>query len=136
MRVLTSLLPVGLLLLPAACASGPDIQELDDGLVSLRVESSVDGIQVQDLKMRSRAGRATAQFFLFNESEKTLRVFVRLEWSDEDGFLLEDSIDTDPRSRLFELPPGSRRAFTFYSPEAEKAPAGLRCTIEPGRGRE
>lgn len=114
-----------------ACSVGPEVVSHEEGPVALKVECSVDQVEIQDLKVRLRDGRATAQFFLLNEAENLVQVQVTLEWFDRDGFLIEDSMEVDPRSRQFDLRPEERRTFTFYSPE-ESQPTLLRCIVGKG----
>ncbi len=129
MRKLGILFALPLLL--GACSAGPEVISHEGGPIALKVESTVDEVAIQDLKVRLREGRATTQFFLLNEAETVSRVHITLEWFDLDGFLIEDSMEADPRSRNFDLRPGERRTFTFYSPEG-KQPVTLRCIVGPG----
>ncbi|RMH04469.1 MAG: DUF1425 domain-containing protein [Planctomycetota bacterium] len=131
MRSLRPLLLAALPVLAAACSAGPEIVQNEGGPVALQVESSLDEVSIQDLKVRLKDGRATAQFFLVNEAETSVRVHITLEWFDADGFLIEDSMETDPRSRDFDLRPRERRTFTFYSPEGSR-PVRLRCVVGTG----
>lgn len=128
-------IPLVLLVLPLwpglACSVGPEVISREDGPVALKVECSVDQVEIQDLKVRLREGRATAQFFLRNDAENLVQVQVTLEWFDRDGFLIEDSMEVDPRSRQFDLRPEERRTFTFYSPEGSQ-PTMLRCIVGKG----
>ncbi|MBC8330260.1 MAG: hypothetical protein H8E31_16110 [Planctomycetes bacterium] len=131
MRTLQLLHLLAAPLLLGACSSGPAVISTEGGPVALKVESSVDNVEVQDLKVRLRDGRATTQFFLVNDNENMSRVHITLEWFDMDGFLIEDSMEVDPRSRSFDLRPAERRTFTFYSPEGSQ-PTMLRCVVGQG----
>jgi len=125
-------LPVAVVALlgATACSSGPTILTHDNGDVALRVESGVDDVEVEDMKVRKRDGRATAQFHLVNDSDEIRRVFVSLEWFDAEGFLLDDSMEVDPRERTFALRGDNTRTLTFFSPQGGE-PTTLRCVIEP-----
>lgn len=113
-----------------SCSSGPTILTHDNGEVALRVESGVDEVAVENMKVRKRDGRATAQFHLVNDGDEVRRVFVSLEWFDADGFLLDDSMEVDPRERTFTLRGENARTLTFFSPDGG-SPSKLRCVIEP-----
>jgi hypothetical protein len=101
----------------------------DNGEVALRIESTVDGVDVENMRVRLRDGKATAQFNLVNADDDTQNVFVALEWFDADGFLLEDSMEIDPRERTFHLRGNKQRTLTFFSPDGQR-PSTLRCTVE------
>ena len=131
MRTLRMIHLVALPLLAVACSTGPEVISSEGGPVALTVESTVENVEVLDLKVRLRDGRATTQFFLVNENEHVARVHITLEWFDAEGFLIEDSMEVDPRSRNFDLLPDERRTFTFYSPEGKK-PVTLRCIVGKG----
>lgn len=113
----------------AACSSGPTVMTHDNGDVALRIESTVDGVTVENMRVRLRDGQATAQFNLVNDDSDTQNVFVGLEWYDSDGFLLEDSMEVDPRERTFHLRGNKQRTLTFFSPDGQR-PTTLRCTVE------
>lgn len=126
------LMPMAVLALTApSCSSGPTVHAHDNGEVALRIESDVDRVEVEDMKVRKRDGRATAQFHLVNDNDDPRRVFVSLEWFDADGFLLDDSMEVDPRERTFMLRGEQTRTMTFFSPEGREEPTRLRCTIRP-----
>lgn len=116
-------------ILLAACSSGPTVLTHDNGEVALRVESTVDGVSVENMRVRLRDGQATAQFNLVNDDSDMQNVFVALEWFDSDGFLLEDSMEVDPKERTFHLRGDHQRTLTFFSPDGQK-PSTLRCTVE------
>lgn len=125
---LLHLLAAGPILL-AACSSGPTVVTHDNGEVALRIESTVEGVSVEEMRVRLRDDQATAQFNLVNGDSARQNVFIALEWYDSDGFLLEDSMDVDPRERTFDLRGGKQRTLTFFSPDGQR-PATLRCTVE------
>lgn len=127
-RLLTGLPILGLLLLPA-CSSGPEVITHDNGEIKLIIESDVEGMNIEDMRVRFQEDQATAQFNLVNADDEMQQVFVSLEWLDAQQFLLEDSMETDPRERTFAVRGGKRKTLTFFSPEGEK-PAILRCTLE------
>lgn len=116
-------------ILLAACSSGPTVLTHDNGEVALRVESTVDGVTVENMRVRLRDGQATAQFNLVNDDSEMQNVFVALEWFDSDGFLLEDSMEVDPKERTFHLRGDNQRTLTFFSPDGQR-PSTLRCTVE------
>lgn len=116
-------------ILLASCSSGPTVVTHDNGDVALRIESTVDGVSVENMRVRLRDEKATAQFNLVNDDSDMQVVFVSLEWFDSDGFLLEDSMEVDPRERTFNLRGGKDRTLTFFSPDGQK-PTTLRCTVE------
>ena len=116
-------------ILLAACSSGPTVLTHDNGEVALRIESTVDGVSVENMRVRLRDNQATAQFNLVNDDSDRQNVFVALEWYDSDGFLLEDSMEVDPRERTFNLRGGKQRTLTFFSPDGQR-PTTLRCTVE------
>jgi len=95
----------------------------------MRIESTVDGVSIENMRVRMRNNQATAQFNLVNEENNGQNVFIALEWYDSDGFLLEDSMDVDPRERTFNLRSGKGRTLTFFSPDGQR-PTTLRCTVE------
>jgi len=113
----------------AACSSGPTVLTHDNGAVALRIESTVDGVSIENMRVRMRDDKATAQFNLVNGDSDRQNVFIALEWFDSDGFLLEDSMEVDPRERTFNLRGGKARTLTFFSPDGQR-PTTLRCTVE------
>lgn len=127
-RLLYTLLPVLLLALPA-CSSGPEVLTHDNGQIRLVIESDVDGVNVEDMKVRFEDNRATAQFNIVNGESDARRVFVSLEWLDAQNFLLEDSMVADPKERTFSVRANKRRTLTFFSPKGAK-PTTLRCSLE------
>jgi len=127
-RLLYTLLPAILLVLPA-CSSGPEILTHDNGQIRLVIESDVDGVNIEDMKVRFENDRATAQFNVVNGDNEARRVFVSLEWLDAQNFLLEDSMDADPKERTFSVRGNKRRTLTFFSPDGAK-PTTLRCSLE------
>ena len=116
-------------ILLGACSSGPTVLTHDNGEVALRVESTVNGVTVENMRVRLRDGQATAQFNLVNDDSEMQNVFVALEWFDSDGFLLEDSMEVDPKERTFHLRGDNQRTLTFFSPDGQR-PSTLRCTVE------
>lgn len=127
-RLLYLLLLAVLLALPA-CSSGPEVLTHDDGQIRLVIESDVDGVGVEDMKVRFDNERATAQFNIVNNDDDARRVFISLEWLDAQNFLLEDSMESDPKERTFSVRGNKRRTLTFFSPEGGK-PTTLRCSLE------
>jgi len=116
-------------ILLAACSSGPTVLTQENGDVALRIESTVDGVSIENMRVRMRDNQATAQFNLVNDESNQQNVFIALEWYDADGFLLEDSMEVDPRERTFSLRGGKGRTLTFFSPDGQR-PTVLRCTVE------
>jgi uncharacterized protein YcfL len=127
-RLLYTLLPAILLALPA-CSSGPEVLTHDNGQIRLVIESDVDGVNVEDMKVRFENNRATAQFNIVNGDDDARRVFVSLEWLDAQNFLLEDSMEADPKEHTFSVRGNKRRTLTFFSPDGKK-PTTLRCSLE------
>jgi len=101
----------------------------ENGEIAMRIESTVDGVSIENMRVRMRNNQATAQFNLVNEESAGQNVFIALEWYDSDGFLLEDSMDVDLRERTFNLRGGKGRTLTFFSPDGQR-PTTLRCTVE------
>ena len=127
-NLLMTLLTTGPILL-ASCSSGPTVLTHDNGEVALRIESTVSGVSIENMRVRLRDGQATAQFNLVNDESDPQQVFISLQWYDADGFLLEDSMVVDPRELTFNLRGGKERTLTFFSPVGQ-IPATLRCTVE------